>query len=157
MHRFKQLVLRYVLKKTKEEIEMACLMEKGLKIGKNTVINSGFNIDSAWPWLISIGNNVTISTNVTILAHDASPNIVRQSTRLGRVVIGNNVFIGTRAIVLCGVTIGNNVVIGAGSVVTKDIPSNVVAVGNPCKVLREIGEHDKEFYFKDRRINYEEL
>lgn len=56
-------------------------------------------------------------------------------------------------IVLPGITIGDNSVIGAGSVVTKDIPANVVAVGNPCKVLREINEHDKEFYFKDRKIN----
>ena len=53
-----------------------------------------------------------------------------------------------------GVTIGDNTVIGAGSVVTKDIPVNVVAVGNPCRVVREIGEHDREFYFKDRKINY---
>ena len=52
-----------------------------------------------------------------------------------------------------GVTIGENAVIGAGSVVTKDIPANVVAVGNPCRVLREISEHDREFYFKDRKIN----
>ena len=56
-----------------------------------------------------------------------------------------------------GVTIGDNTVIGAGSVVTKDIPSNVVAVGNPCKVLREISDHDREFYFKDRKIDYNNL
>ena len=54
-------------------------------------------------------------------------------------------------------TIGDNSVIGAGSVVTKDIPANVVAVGNPCKVLREINNHDKEFYFKNLKINYDEL
>ena len=55
-----------------------------------------------------------------------------------------------------GVTIGDNVVIGAGSVVTKDIPSNVVAVGNPCRIMREVGEHDQKYYFKDRKINYDE-
>ena len=53
-----------------------------------------------------------------------------------------------------GITIGDNTVIGAGSIVTKDIPANVVAVGNPCRVMREINEHDKEFYFKDRKIDY---
>lgn len=67
--------------------------------------------------------------------------------------IGKNCWLGAGVIVLPGVTIGDNSVIGAGSVVTKDIPANVVAVGNPCKVLREINEHDKEFYFKDRKIN----
>ena len=56
-----------------------------------------------------------------------------------------------------GVTIGDNTVIGAGSVVTKDIPANVVAVGNPCKVLREISDYDKEYYFKNRKINYSDL
>lgn len=66
---------------------------------------------------------------------------------------GDNVWIGAGAVVLPGVTIGENSVIGAGSVVTKDIPANVVAVGNPCRVLREIGEHDREFYYRDRRID----
>lgn len=56
-----------------------------------------------------------------------------------------------------GVTIGDNSVIGAGSIVTKDIPANVVAVGNPCRVLRKIGEHDREYYYKDKKINYEEI
>ena len=66
--------------------------------------------------------------------------------------IGRNCWIGAGAIIMPGVTIGENTVIGAGSVVTKDIPANVVAVGNPCRVLREIGEHDKEYYFKDKKI-----
>ncbi|MCG6369200.1 DapH/DapD/GlmU-related protein, partial [Vibrio fluvialis] len=66
--------------------------------------------------------------------------------------IGRNVWIGANSVVLPGVTIGENSVIGAGSVVTKDIPSNVVAVGNPCRVVREIKERDREFYYKDRRF-----
>ena len=66
--------------------------------------------------------------------------------------IGKNCWLGAGVVVLPGVTIGDNTVIGAGSIVTKDIPANVVAVGNPCKVLREINEHDKEYYFKDRKI-----
>lgn len=145
MNRFKQLVQRYLLGKTREQIELACLIEKGLKIGQNTMINSGFNIDSAWPWLISIGDNVTISTNVTILAHDASTNIVRQSTRLGQVTIGNNVFVGTRAIILCGVTVGDNVVIGAGSVITHDLPSNGVYAGIPAKRICSIEEYREKY------------
>ena len=70
--------------------------------------------------------------------------------------IGRNCWIGAGSIILPGVTIGDNVVIGAGSVVTKDIESNVVAVGNPCKVMRPVGEKDKEFYFKDRKIDIKE-
>lgn len=67
--------------------------------------------------------------------------------------IGNNVWIGAGAVILPGITIGDDSVIGAGSVVTKDIPAGVVAVGNPCRVLREIGERDRQFYYKDRRID----
>ena len=69
------------------------------------------------------------------------------------VVIGNDCWLGAGVLVMPGVTIGDNSVIGAGSVVTKDIPANVVAVGNPCKVLRELGKHDREFYWKDRKID----
>ena len=70
--------------------------------------------------------------------------------------IGKNCWLGSGVVVLPGVTIGDNVVVGAGSIVTKDLPSNVVAVGNPCRVLREMNERDKEYYFKDRKIDYSE-
>lgn len=150
MNRMKQWFQRYLLGRTPDEIELACLIEKGLKIGKNTSINSGFRIDSAWPWLISIGDDVTISTNVTILAHDASTNVVRQSTKLGRVTIGSNVFIGTGAIILCGVTVGDHVVIGAGSVVTHDLPANGVYGGVPAKKICSIEQY-REKYEKLRR------
>lgn len=69
------------------------------------------------------------------------------------ITIGDNVWIGANVVVLPGVTIGENSVIGAGSVVTKDISANVVAFGSPCKVYREINEHDDEYYFKDRRFD----
>ena len=71
--------------------------------------------------------------------------------------IGENCWIGAGVVVLPGVTIGDNVVVGAGSIVTRDLPSNVVAVGNPCHVLREVGERDREYYFKDRRIDWNEM
>lgn len=145
MNRFKQLIQRYLLGKTPEQIELARLVENGLKIGKNTAINAGFSIDGAWPWLISIGDDVTISTNVTILAHDASTNIVRQSTRLGRVTIGNNVFIGTRTVILCGVTVGDDVVIGAGSVVSHDLPSGGVYAGVPARRICSIAEYREKY------------
>ena len=66
--------------------------------------------------------------------------------------IGSSVWIGGNTVVNPGVTIGDNVVIGSGSVVTKDIPANVVAVGNPCRVMRGISEHDREYYYRDRKI-----
>jgi len=75
----------------------------------------------------------------------------------GDIVVGNDVWLGRECVVMPGVTIGDNVVVGAGSVVTRDLPANVVAVGNPCRVLREINEHDREYYFKDKKINWDEL
>ena len=69
--------------------------------------------------------------------------------------IGKNCWLGAGVIIVPGITIGDNVVIGAGSVVTKDLPDDVVAVGNPCRVLRKINERDREYYFKDKKINFE--
>lgn len=87
-------------------------------------------------------------------AHPIDPELRRETFQYNADVhIGDNVWLGAGVVVLPGVTIGENSVIGAGSVVTKDIPANVVAVGNPCRVLREIGEHDREFYYRDRRID----
>ena len=71
------------------------------------------------------------------------------------ITIGDNVWIGGSCCVLPGVKIGNNVVIGAGSVVTKDIPDNVCAAGNPCRVIREITDADRPYYFKDRKFDEE--
>ena len=70
--------------------------------------------------------------------------------------IGNNTWIGAGATIVPGVTIGENVVIGAGSIVTRDIPDNVVAVGNPCKVIREISDHDREYFYKNEKIDWSE-
>ena len=67
--------------------------------------------------------------------------------------IGRNVWIGSNVSVMPGVSIGDNTVIGAGSVVTNDIPANVVAFGMPCRVIREIGERDREYYYKDRKLD----
>lgn len=106
---------------------------------------AGTVIDSMWPWLISIGDNVTLSSNVTILAHDASTNIAGCGTKLGTVKIGSNVFIGTGSIVLCNVTIGDNVIIGAGSVVTKNCSSNSVYAGNPAKRICSIEDYRERY------------
>ena len=98
------------------------------------------------------GPNVVIAT----AGHPILPELREQAYQYNSSVrIGRNCWLGAGVIVLPGVTIGDNTVIGAGSVVTKAIPSNVIAVGNPCKVLREINDHDKEYYFKNRKINLE--
>lgn len=95
------------------------------------------------------GPNVTVAT----AGHPILPELREQAYQYNAPVhIGKNCWIGAGAVIVPGVTIGDNTVIGAGSVVTKDIPSNVVAVGNPCRVLREISEHDKIYYFKDKKI-----
>ncbi|MGR4019694.1 sugar O-acetyltransferase [Vibrio harveyi] len=122
-------------------------------LGDNVYAN--FNLTLIDDTHIYIGDHVMIGPNVTIATagHPIDPELRRDIAQFNIPVhIGNNVWIGANSVVLPGVTIGENSVIGAGSVVTKDIPANVVAVGNPCRVLREIGEHDKEFYFRDRKI-----
>ena len=103
---------------------------------------------------VYIGDNVMFGPNVTITAagHPVDPDLRRQVYQYNFPVrIEENVWVGAGVIILPGVTIGKNSVIGAGSVVTKDIPANVVAMGVPCRVVREIGPRDREFYFRDYR------
>lgn len=110
-------------------------MKDGLTIGENVSIENGCSIDPSFPWLITIGNNVTIAPNVCILSHDASMKYSNGKTKLGSVNIGNNVFIGTKSIIFPGVTIGDNVIIGAGSVVTRSISGNSVVCGAPAMLI----------------------
>lgn len=111
------------------------LIKMGLKLGKNFQRLNSVIIDPAHCWLITIGDNVTLAPRVHILAHDASTKEYLNYTKIGRVNIGNNVFIGAESVVLPNVTIGNNVIIGANSTVTKDIPSGCVYAGNPAKFI----------------------
>ena len=105
---------------------------------------------------VYVGDRVKFGPNVIIATagHPIDPELRLKGLQYNKDVhIGNNVWIGGGVIIVPGVKIGDNSVIGAGSVVTKDIPSNVVAVGNPCKVLREINEHDKIYYYKNEKIH----
>ena len=123
-------------RKSPEEAEMDYLLKNGLTIGENVLNYSPYAFDSEYPWLISVGDNCIISTNVKILAHDASTGrFAVNYSKVGCVSIGKNVFIGSGSIILCDVKIGDNCIIGAGSVVSKDIPENSVAAGNPAKVI----------------------
>jgi galactoside O-acetyltransferase len=106
---------------------------------------------------IFIGAHTMIGPNVTLAtaAHPIDPALRKKGMQYNKdVVLGENVWLGAGVIVLPGVHIGENSVIGAGSVVTKDIPANVVALGSPCRVLRPIGEHDKEYFYKDEKIDF---
>jgi len=105
---------------------------------------------------IYVGDNTMFGPNVTIATagHPIDPELRRQGLQYNLPVhIGKNCWLGAGVTVMPGVTIGDNAVIGAGSIVTRDIPANVVAVGNPCRVLREVGERDKRFYYRDREID----
>lgn len=111
------------------------LVKMGMKVGKNFKRLNGTIFDPAHCWLIEIGDNVTIAPRVHILCHDASTKQFLGYTKIGRVTIGNNVFIGAESVVLPGVTIGNNVIIGANSTVTDNIPDNMVVAGTPAKSI----------------------
>lgn len=113
----------------------------GIKIGKNSKIEKDVFIDPSFPWLVSIGNNVTIAPRTFILAHDGSTKKQIGYSKIGRVIIEDNVFIGANCTILPNVKIGQNSIIGAGSVVTKDIPENVLAVGNPARVISTVDEY----------------
>ena len=109
---------------------------------------------------IYVGDNTMFGPHVTVATagHPIDPQLREKGLQFNMpVTIGRNCWIGAGAIILPGVTIGDNVVIGAGSVVTKDIPANVVAVGNPCRVLREVSNHDRIYYYKDRKIDWDRL
>ena len=122
--------------------------------GKNVYGNFGLTlVDDTH---IYVGDGTMFGPHVTIATagHPIDPTLRARALQYNAPVrIGKNCWLGAGVIVLPGVTIGDNTVVGAGSVVTKDLPANVVAVGNPCRVLRTIGEHDRRYYFKDREID----
>lgn len=119
-------------------------IDNGMVLGKNANIQDGVVFDPSHCWLIEIGDNVTIAPRVHILAHDASTKLGLGYTKVGKVKVGNNVFIGANTTILPGVTVGDSVIIGANSVVTHDIPSKCVAVGNPCKVIKLYEDYIQE-------------
>lgn len=131
---------------------------KHVHFGNNVYAN--FNLTIVDDTHVFVGDCTLIAPNVILATgtHPILPELREKGYQFNAPIkIGRNCWIGAGAIVLPGVTIGDNSVIGAGSVVTKDIPSNVVAVGNPCKVLRPINDRDKTFYFRDKKINFDDI
>ncbi len=126
---------------------------KHVHFGNNIYAN--FNLTMVDDTHIYVGDYTMFGPNVTVASagHPILPALREQAYQYNMPVhIGRNCWLGAGVIVLPGITIGDNVVVGSGSIVTKDLPDNVVAVGNPCRVLREINDHDKEYYFKNRKI-----
>ena len=133
--------IKELLYRIRGEYTTEKLISMGMKVGCNFNRLHGVILDPGHCWLIEIGDNVTIAPRVHVLCHDASTKTFLNYTKIGRVTIGNNVFIGAESVVLPGVTIGDNVVIGANSTVTHDIPANSVAVGYPARVICTLEEY----------------
>lgn len=156
-----------LLKKMFAEIGEGCYIETPfhanfggahVHFGKNIYAN--FNLTLVDDTHIYVGDNTMFGPNVTLATagHPVLPELREKGYQFNVPIhIGKNCWIGAGSVILPGVTVGDGSVIGAGSVVTKDIPSGVVAVGNPCRVLRKIGDRDREYYYKDLRIPPEKI
>ncbi len=139
------------------EAPFHCDYGKNIEAGKNFFVN--YNCTILDVGKVVIGDNVMLAPNVSIYTagHPVHPDSRNTGYEYGiTITIGDNVWIGGNVIINPGVTIGNNVVIGAGSIVTKDIPDNVIAVGSPCKVIREVTEADRKYYYKDKEFDVED-
>lgn len=146
----------WLLRKRKDNY-IKNLVRKGLKLGKKVDIIDTFFFDPAHCYLISIGDNCTICPNVRLIAHDASTKKHIGYTKIGRIEVGKNCFLGDSVIVLPAVSIGSNSIIGAGSVVTHDIPSGSVAAGNPARVIMTTKEYiGKVFPCNESKIIFNE-
>jgi maltose O-acetyltransferase len=134
-----------------------CDYGKNIEVGNNFFVN--YNCVILDVGKVIIGENVMFAPNVSIYTagHPIHPESRNSGYEYGiEVIIGDNVWIGGNVVINPGIKIGNNVVIGAGSVVTKDIPDNAIAVGNPCRVIREVTEEDRKYYFKDREFDVDD-
>ena len=150
-------ILKRLLGKTKDkyfiEPPFRCDYGYNIEIGENFYSNYNLIILDCAP--VKIGDNVLIGPNVSIYTagHPLHYEIRNQEYEYAfPIIIGDNVWIGGNVVINPGVSIGENSVIGSGSVVTKDIPKNIIAIGNPCKVLRVITDDDKHYYFKNLKI-----
>lgn len=152
-----------MLKKLFAEVGENCYIESPyfanwgghhVHLGSNVYANAGLKlVDDTH---IYIGDCTMLGPNVVLATagHPIDPELRGRGLQYNLPVrIGRNCWLGAGVIVMPGVTIGDNTVIGAGSIVTKDIPANVVAVGNPCRVLRPVGQHDREYYWRDKKID----
>ncbi|SFC88314.1 sugar O-acetyltransferase [Clostridium uliginosum] len=154
-------LIKDILGKTDDKVfieqPFRCDYGKNIEVGNNFFAN--YNCTILDVGKVVIGENVMFAPNVSIYTagHPIHPQSRNSGYEYGiEVIIGDNVWVGGSVVINPGIKIGNNVVIGSGSVVTKDIPDNVIAVGNPCKVVREITDDDRKYYFKDREFDVQD-
>ncbi|MBD7911202.1 MULTISPECIES: sugar O-acetyltransferase [Clostridium] len=154
-------LIKDILGKTGDKVfieqPFRCDYGKNIEVGNNFFAN--YNCTILDVGKVTIGENVMFAPNVSIYTagHPIHPKSRNSGYEYGvEVVIGDNVWIGGSVVINPGVHIGNNVVIGSGSVVTKDIPDNMIAVGNPCKVVREITEEDRKYYYKNCKFDVDD-
>ena len=157
----KEKLLKEILGKTGEYVNIEapfhCDYGYNIEVGENFFANYNFTVLDVGK--VRIGANAQIAPNVSIYTagHPIHPDSRNSGYEYGiSITIGDNVWIGGNVCIMPGVTIGNNVVIGAGSVVTKDIPDNVIAAGNPCKIIRVITEEDRDFYYRNRKFDVDD-
>ena len=157
----KEKLLKEILGKTGKYVNIEapfhCDYGYNIEVGENFFANYNFTVLDVGK--VRIGANAQIAPNVSIYTagHPIHPDSRNSGYEYGiSITIGDNVWIGGNACIMPGVTIGNNVVIGAGSVVTKDVPDNVIAAGNPCKIIRTITEEDRDFYYRDHRFDIDD-
>lgn len=157
----KTALIKDILGKTGENINIEapfhCDYGYNIEVGENFFAN--YNLIILDVGRVKIGDNAQIAPNVSIYTagHPIHPDSRNSGYEYGiDVTIGDNVWIGGNSCIVPGVTVGNNVVIGAGSVVTKNLPDNVIAAGNPCRIIREITEADRDYYFKDRKFDVDD-
>ena len=163
---FKIIIDKY--KKYKDPIKY--WKDKGAKIGNNCEIYSSVLFGSE-PYLVEVGNHVRVNSGVNFVTHDGGVWVLREYLKtpqhndidlFGKIKVGNNVHIGTNAIIMPNVTIGNNCIIGCGAIVTKDIPDNSIAVGVPARVIETLDEYieknkDKFDYTKNMNSNVKKI
>ena len=154
-------LIKEILGKTGENVHIEapfhCDYGYNIEVGENFFAN--YNLTVLDVGKVRIGKNAQIAPNVSIYTagHPIHPESRNSGYEYGiDVTIGDNVWIGGNVCIMPGVTVGDNVVIGAGSVVTKDIPDSVIAVGNPCRVVRAITDDDRDFYYRDRRLDVDD-
>lgn len=138
-------------------IEDGVHMSYGSNLYLEGAFYANYNLTVVDDGKVFIGDKTLIGPNVTICTtgHPADPHYREMVAHYSlEIKIGKNVWIGSNSVILPGVTIGDNSIIGAGSVVTRDIPENVIAFGNPCRVQREIGPRDREYYFRDMKVDF---
>ena len=157
----KEKLLKEILGKTGKYVNIEapfhCDYGYNIEVGENFFANYNFTVLDVGK--VRIGANAQIAPTVSIYTagHPIHPDSRNSGYEYGiSITIGDNVWIGGNVCIMPGVTIGNNVVIGAGSVVTKDVPDNVIAAGNPCKIIRTITDEDRDFYYRDHRFDVDD-